>query len=64
MLLNKKPIKYAELKTNTHQIMIEGERKLMWGDEMFDPIDSLAKKDFADEPVEAEAPQANFKGFR
>ena len=58
VLFNKKPIDYGGMKSNTH------ERKLMWGDEMFDLIDSLAKKDFADESVEEEAPQSNFKGFR
>ena len=34
---------------------------MIWGDEMFALIDSLAKED---EPVEEEAPQSNFKGFR
>ena len=46
------------LKSNTH------ERKLVWGNEMFELIDSLAKEDFAEEPVKEEAPQSNFKGFR
>ena len=61
---------FKKPKSNTHasaQVApdaIEGERKLMWGDEMFDLIDSLAEKDFADEPVEEEAPKINFNGFR
>ena len=58
VLLNKKPIDYGGIKSNTH------ERKLMWGDEMFDLIDSLAEEDVADESVEEEAPQSDFKGFR
>ena len=58
VLLNKKPIDYGGMKSNTH------ERKLMWGDEMFDLIDSLAEEDVADESVEEEAPQSDFKGFR
>ena len=53
----KTPIVFG-LKSNTH------ERKLVWGDEMFELIDSLAMENFAEEPVEEEAPQSNFKGFR
>ena len=44
----KTPIVFG-LKSNTH------ERKLVWGDEMFELIDSLAEED---EPVEEEAPRA------
>ena len=61
---------FKKPKSNTHasaQVApdaTEGERKLMWGGEMFDLIDSLAEKDVADEPVEEEAPKINFNGFR
>ena len=56
VLFNKKPIDYGGMKTNVHQTM-------SW-DEMMDTIDSLTIEDFPNEPVEEEAPQSNFKGFR
>jgi hypothetical protein len=60
-VMGKTPIVFG-LKTNIHkENAIGGERRMIWGDEMFALIDSLAKED---EPVEEEAPQSNFKGFR
>ena len=56
VILNKKPINYGGMKTNVHQTM-------SW-DDMMDTIESLAVEDFPNEPVEEEAPQSNFKGFR
>ena len=60
VLLNKKPINYAGLKTNTHETnAIEGERRMMWDEEMFALVESLAGED-----TTPEEPNEEFSGFR
>ena len=64
--------RFAKPKSNTHASAqvepdtIEGERRMMWDEEMFALVDSLAGVDSTpEEPAEEEAPtKINFNGFR